>query len=51
MGAVTATFKPSPKVEMKWIASAFRTREAESFDIQGQYYLNEIVWRHLICLF
>lgn len=42
MGAVTAAFKPNEKLEMKWIASAFRTQEAESFDIQGQYFLNEL---------
>ena len=42
MGAATATYKPNDKLEMKWIASAFRTEEAESFDIQGQYALNEL---------
>jgi hypothetical protein len=42
MGAVTAGFKPNNKLEMKWIASAFRTQEAETFDIQGQYALNEL---------
>ncbi len=42
MGAATAAFKPNDKLEMKWIGSAFRTEEAESFDIQGQYFLNEL---------
>lgn len=42
MGAVTAGFKPTDKLEMKWIASAFRTQEAVSYDIQGQYWLNEL---------
>lgn len=42
MGAATAGFKPNEKLEMKWIASAFRTQEAESFDIQGQYSLNQL---------
>jgi hypothetical protein len=42
MGATTATFKPNSRLEMKWIASAFRTQESESFDIQGQYALNEL---------
>jgi hypothetical protein len=41
-GAATATYHPSEKLEMKWIASAFRTEETESFDIQGQYLLNEL---------
>jgi hypothetical protein len=42
MGAVTAGYKPNDKLEMKWIASAFKTQEAVSFDIQGQYWLNEL---------
>ena len=42
MGAATAAFKPNSRLDMKWIASAFRTQEAESFDIQGQYALNEL---------
>lgn len=42
MSAVTTSFKPNEKLEMKWIISAFRTQESESFDIQGQYYLNEL---------
>ncbi|MCX6226292.1 MAG: carboxypeptidase-like regulatory domain-containing protein, partial [Bacteroidia bacterium] len=42
MGAVSTGFKPNEKLEMKWIISAFRTQEAESFDIQGQYSLNEL---------
>jgi len=41
-GAATATYHPGEKLEMKWIASAFRTEETESFDIQGQYLLNEL---------
>ncbi len=42
MGAATATYMPTDRLEMKWIASGFRTQEAESFDIQGQYALNEL---------
>jgi len=42
MGAATATFKPNEKLEMKWILSAFRTQESESFDLQGQYSLNQL---------
>ena len=42
MGAATATFHPDNNLEMKWIVSAFRTEETESFDIQGQYLLNEL---------
>ncbi|MDD4644661.1 MAG: carboxypeptidase-like regulatory domain-containing protein [Bacteroidales bacterium] len=42
MGAATAAYKPNDKLEMKWIVSGFRTQESESFDIQGQYALNEL---------
>lgn len=42
MGAATVDFQPDEKLEMKWIASAFRTQESESFDILGQYSLNEL---------
>jgi hypothetical protein len=42
MGAASVAYKPDDKLEMKWIASAFRTKEAESFDILGQYFLNEL---------
>ena len=42
MSAVTSTYHPSEKLEMKWIASAFRTEESESFDILGQYWINQL---------
>jgi len=42
MGAVTAAYHPHNNLEMKWIASAFKTREEETFDILGQYWLNEL---------
>jgi hypothetical protein len=42
MGAVTSTYHPSDHFEMKWIASAFRTGESESFDILGQYWINKL---------
>ncbi|MFA6125908.1 MAG: TonB-dependent receptor [Bacteroidales bacterium] len=42
MGAVTATYKPNERLDMKWIASAFQTKESVNFDIQGQYWLNEL---------
>lgn len=41
-GAVTATYKPQKNLTVKWIASTFYTREAETYDILGQYYLNEL---------
>ena len=42
LGAATTTYHPSDNLEMKWILSAFRTEESESFDILGQYALNEL---------
>lgn len=42
MGALTSTYHPNERFEMKWILSAFRTQEEETFDIQGQYWLNEL---------
>ncbi len=41
-GALIGTYRPSPSLTMKWIVSAFRTNEAETFDIQGRYSLNQI---------
>jgi hypothetical protein len=41
-GALTNTYKPSSKVELKLITSAFRSFETESFDILGQYFIDEL---------
>lgn len=40
--ALTGTYKPKQNVVLKWIASGFYTSEAETYDILGQYYLNEL---------
>jgi hypothetical protein len=42
LGAVTFTHKPSEKVKLKLIGSAFRTFEEERFDILGQYLLDQL---------
>ncbi len=42
MGAVFGNYKPNSNVNLKFIASAYTAVEKESFDIQGQYYINEL---------
>jgi hypothetical protein len=39
-GAVTANYKPSNKITLKLIGSSFKSFESETYDIQGQYFLN-----------
>jgi hypothetical protein len=41
-GAYTNTFKPNSNLSLKFIATGMRTIERESYDILGQYYLNEL---------
>ena len=41
-GAYTNTYKPNSKLRLKLIMSGMRTIEKESYDILGQYYLNEL---------
>ncbi len=41
-GAVIFSHSPNKKLNLKLIASAFNTREDETFDILGQYYLDEL---------
>ncbi|MCB2195297.1 MAG: TonB-dependent receptor [Bacteroidetes bacterium] len=42
LGAVTTNYNPNENVSLKLIFSAFQTLEQETYDIQGQYYLNEL---------
>jgi hypothetical protein len=42
LGAGTLHWKPDNNLNMKLIASGFTTRENESFDILGQYLINEL---------
>ena len=42
LGALSANFHPNNNLNLKLIASAFQTREEVNYDIQGQYYLNEL---------
>lgn len=39
MGAITLTQKPSKNLQIKWITSAYSSRETESFDILAEYYI------------
>lgn len=41
-GAVTATYKPAKDVVLKLITSMFSSQEKETYDIQGQYWLDDI---------
>jgi len=41
-GALTSTLKPNDNLQLKFIAAGFRSLESETFDIQGQYWLDEL---------
>ncbi len=41
-GALTANYQMNHNLNLKFIASSFYTREEETFDILGQYFLNEL---------
>ena len=41
-GAITNTYKPRPDVELKLTTSAYRSFETETFDILGQYRIDEL---------
>ncbi len=42
LGAVTANYHPNANLNLKFIASAYHAQEKETYDIQGQYYLNQL---------
>ncbi len=42
LGALTANFHPGNNLNLKFIASAYSASEAETYDIMGDYYLNEL---------
>jgi hypothetical protein len=41
-GALMLNHNPNKNLSLKFIASAFKTNESETYDIQGEYWLNEI---------
>ena len=42
LGALSLHWKPVKDLSLKLIGSAFRTSERETFDIMGQYWINEL---------
>ncbi len=42
LGAFTTNYYPNENLVLKLIISAYQTNEEETYDIQGQYYLNEL---------
>jgi hypothetical protein len=42
LGALIANYHPNPKLNLKFITSAFKSKEAETYDILGQYYIKEL---------
>ncbi|WP_159518166.1 TonB-dependent receptor [Sunxiuqinia indica] len=42
LGALSANYHPSNDLNLKFIASAFQTKEEVNYDILGDYYLNEL---------
>jgi len=42
MGALTLNYRPVKGLSLKFTASAFRTSEQETYDILGQYLINEL---------
>jgi hypothetical protein len=41
-GALIGNYHPGDNLNMKFIASAFSSKEEETYDVLGQYYLNEL---------
>lgn len=41
-GAYTGKYMPNDSTTLKFIASAFRTLQEENYDIEGQYFLDEL---------
>jgi len=41
-GAISANYHPNDRLNLKFIASAYHSNEEETYDILGQYYLNEL---------
>jgi len=41
-GAITNTYKPNPNLTLSLVTSAFRSFETETFDILGQYFIDEL---------
>lgn len=42
LGAFTAEYKPKPELMMRFSFSGFNTRESETFDVRGQYWIGKL---------
>jgi len=42
LGALTGIYKPNKDLKLKFIGSAFRSYEYETYDVQGQYYIDQL---------
>ena len=42
LGALSVNYHPNPNLNMKFIASAYYATENETYDISGDYYLNQL---------
>jgi hypothetical protein len=42
MGGTALKWKPNKRVDLDWYATIFNTDEREYYDIQGQYFINEL---------
>lgn len=42
LGALSANYHPNQNINLKFIASAYYAKEKETYDILGEYYLNEL---------
>lgn len=42
LGALTGILKPNKDLKLKFISSAFRSYEFETYDVQGQYYIDQL---------
>jgi hypothetical protein len=41
-GAFSGNYSPRKNVNLKFITSAFQTNESETYDVQGEYYLDQL---------
>jgi hypothetical protein len=42
LGALTANWKPTPELRLKFTASAYQTFESETFDVSAEYWLGKL---------
>jgi hypothetical protein len=42
MGGLSGIYRPNSKLKLKFLASAFKTQEYETFDIMGQYFIGQV---------